>query len=229
VGGRVRNRDRWEERDDELRKIGQDFFDLLVEARPEFAAIVDDRMRPVDLRSESILGSSTTLKAIAGAYHLARRAGFSSGDLVAGLGGIDFRPNNSLWQRIGFVSPGKATPNARLQEVKAASDAIADLIIPDAVPEAPEPYLQTGTDGKYALLTEWLESQTDPARDLTFGEIERVLGFGLPPSARRHAAHWYSYDGSAVARAIMDAGWRARDLDLGAERVTLYCESPRSG
>jgi DNA sulfur modification protein DndB len=229
VGGRVRNRDRWEERDDELLAIGQDFLDLLVTARPEFAAIAEDEMRPVDLRSESIIGSSTTLRAIAGAYHQARKLGFSSGDLVDGLAAIDFRPSNPLWQRIGFVSPGKGTPNARLQEVKAASDAIADLIMPNDAPDAPEPYPAAAVDGKYAALTEWLGSRSEPAVDVSFAEVERVLGFGLPPSARRHPAHWYSYEGSAVARAIMDAGWRARDLDVGAERVTLFREGPTSG
>jgi DNA sulfur modification protein DndB len=229
VGGRNRNKERWDERDDELYRIGEEFFDLLVESRNEFQAIISEDLRPVDLRPDSILGSSTTLKAIAGAYHLARKDGFSAGDLVNGLAGVNFAPTNRLWHDIGFISPGKSTPNARLQEIKAATDAIARLIIPEEAPDGIEPFLVAGGDGKYAPLKDWLEGQTETPQELTFGQVERILGFGLPPSARRHAAHWYSYDGSAVARAIIDAGWRARDLDIGAERVTLYRDGPVSG
>jgi DNA sulfur modification protein DndB len=125
VGGRVRNRDRWEERDDELWDIGKGFFDLLVDARPEFSSLVDNSRRPGELRGDSILPSSTTLRAIAGAYFLARKQGHNTRDLTRGLAGIDFSPRNEMWHRIGFVTAGKSTPNARLQEVKAATDAIA--------------------------------------------------------------------------------------------------------
>jgi hypothetical protein len=43
----------------------------------------------------------------------------------------------------------------------------------------------------------------------------------LPSSSRRHAAHWHSYEGSAVVRAIQDAGWQTRDLELEGERVAF--------
>lgn len=49
-------------------------------------------------------------------------------------------------------------------------------------------------------------------------EIEELLGFPLLPSARRYPAHWSGYEGSAVARAIADAQWRASP-DLSAETV----------
>ncbi|HEY7449497.1 MAG TPA: DNA sulfur modification protein DndB [Vicinamibacterales bacterium] len=130
VGGRVRNRDRWEDRDDELFKIGTDFFDMLVLARGEFAQIVRGESTAPQVRADSILVSSTTLRAIAGAYFLARRAGFAAGDLVTGLSLLDFSPKNRQWQKIGFVTPGRSTPNARLQEVKAATEMIAGAIIP---------------------------------------------------------------------------------------------------
>lgn len=76
--------------------------------------------------------------------------------------------------------------------------------------------------GKYRPLWEWLRRQTaDPIR-ATFGQIEGVLGFPLPPSSRRHLPHWYGYGGSAVARAIRDAGYRARHVDLDAETVEFH-------
>ncbi len=75
--------------------------------------------------------------------------------------------------------------------------------------------------GKYRPLWLWLRAQTQARVDLSFAEVEAILGFELPPSSRTHPPHWHGYKGSAVARAIIDAGWRSRDLNLTAERVTF--------
>ena len=75
--------------------------------------------------------------------------------------------------------------------------------------------------GKYRPLWEWLRRQTDPVITVTFNDVERVLGFPLPPSSRRHLPHWYGYDNTAVGRAIRDAGWRARNVSLNSETVTF--------
>ena len=76
-------------------------------------------------------------------------------------------------------------------------------------------------DGKYRPLWEYLRGLREPRLRMSFNEIERVLGFPLPPSSRHHQPHWYGYKGSAVARAIIDAGWKAQDLDLAGEQVTF--------
>jgi len=55
----------------------------------------------------------------------------------------------------------------------------------------------------------------------TFAEIEEVIGMPLPPSCRKHPAHWSGYEGSAVARAIRDAGYRAVQVDLVRETFTF--------
>jgi hypothetical protein len=75
--------------------------------------------------------------------------------------------------------------------------------------------------GKYRALARWLASRTDDRVSTTFAQIEEILGFPLPPSCRKHQPHWHSCEGSAVARAIIDAGWVARDVDLGAERISF--------
>lgn len=136
VGGRVRNREKWADRDDDLRTIGTQFFDLLVRARPELQALLDGKSLPSQIRSQSILGSSTTLRAIAGAFFLAQKEGLDAEEMTPGLARIDFSPRNSAWRKVGFVSPGKSTPNARLQEVRAASQAMAKEIIATAVGKA---------------------------------------------------------------------------------------------
>lgn len=95
---------------------------------------------------------------------------------------------------------------------------------------APTERTEGGTrhTGKYRLLWAWLVSSREPRIATTFSEIEEVLGFPLPPSCRRHIPHWHSYEGSAVARAILDAGWRAKDVDLTAERLVLERINARS-
>jgi hypothetical protein len=79
----------------------------------------------------------------------------------------------------------------------------------------------TGHAGKYHRLWAWLRDQPGERVDTTFGEIEEIIGMRLPPSSRKHAAHWHSYEGSAVVRAVHDAGWRARDVSFEREHVTF--------
>jgi hypothetical protein len=74
---------------------------------------------------------------------------------------------------------------------------------------------------KYAALSNWLLGERRDRIEVSFGEIEEVLGFPLPPSSRKYTEHWSGYKGSAVVRAIKDVGWQACDLDLEAERVVL--------
>lgn len=74
---------------------------------------------------------------------------------------------------------------------------------------------------KYAALSAWLVGENRQTIEASFREIEEVLGFPLPVSSRRYVAHWHGYKGSAVVRAIKDAGWHARNVDLAAERLVL--------
>lgn len=125
---------------DELLSVGSEFFDLLGDSRPEFekAALLgeeyDDGELAVamkELRESSILFSTTTLRAIAGAVHLAmtETGATDPRSFGRGLAAIDFAPSAKLFQDSGFVTPGKSTPNARNQEVLAATHAIKDAII----------------------------------------------------------------------------------------------------
>lgn len=76
--------------------------------------------------------------------------------------------------------------------------------------------------GKYKPLFDYLRKHDREGRlMMTFKQIEHILGFPLPPSSRKHLPHWHSYEGSAVVRAIHDAGWRAHNVDLQAEHVEL--------
>ena len=76
--------------------------------------------------------------------------------------------------------------------------------------------------GKYRGLWEWLRRQESDVITARFSEIEGVLGFPLPPSSRRYLPHWYGYEGSAVARAIRDAGFKARKVRLDTETGIVF-------
>ena len=56
---------------------------------------------------------------------------------------------------------------------------------------------------------------------MTFGDIERVLGVPLPPSASKHPAWWANQTtGPRVeCSSWMDAGYATQRLDLNARTV----------
>jgi hypothetical protein len=57
---------------------------------------------------------------------------------------------------------------------------------------------------------------------MRFGEIEALLGFPLPRSARTYREWWANTGGTHVqATAWLQAGWRATQVDLDQERVVF--------
>jgi hypothetical protein len=75
--------------------------------------------------------------------------------------------------------------------------------------------------GKYRDLWLTLRNRDDDEWATTFSEIEDVLGFSLPKSARKYLPAWYGAKGSAVARAITDAGWRASSVNIKDETLVF--------
>jgi hypothetical protein len=73
---------------------------------------------------------------------------------------------------------------------------------------------------KYSALRRQLEREASPSVEMTFDEVDDLVG-GLPASARRYSAWWSNErEGRHVqARAWMDAGWRVENVDLTAETV----------
>jgi hypothetical protein len=73
---------------------------------------------------------------------------------------------------------------------------------------------------KYNPLSRHFRDLGGQAWHATFEDIERILGFQLPNSARAHQAWWAnSADPMPQKRAWLDAGWRTRDLNLSAGHV----------
>lgn len=80
--------------------------------------------------------------------------------------------------------------------------------------------------GRYRSLSEWLRRQDGEPIHLTFEELEQLIGITLPEPCHHHVSPWKSYQDSVVARAIVDAGWYAREIDLGAKAIVLQPEPP---
>jgi hypothetical protein len=75
---------------------------------------------------------------------------------------------------------------------------------------------------KYEPLRKWLTRASGDRVRLSFREIESILGFRLPDSARALAQWWANTRGSHVqAGAWMEAGWRARHIDVPGEEVSF--------
>lgn len=80
---------------------------------------------------------------------------------------------------------------------------------------------------KYTPLQRFLESRPATEVAMTFEEVERVLGFALPDSARNYAAWWSNNTGTHVGvKAWRDIGWKTSRVSLGDERVTFVREQP---
>ncbi len=80
----------------------------------------------------------------------------------------------------------------------------------------------TAPTSKYAPLQMHLSGvpHSESYLQLSFAEIEQIIGDRLPPSAANHREWWSNHAGSHVqARAWLEAGWEADSVDRGAQMV----------
>jgi len=77
--------------------------------------------------------------------------------------------------------------------------------------------------GKYEPLARRLDAEAELEWTVSFSELERLLGFPLPASARRYRAWWGNQTGAghSQARGWQDAGWQVWKVELDAHRVTF--------
>ena len=80
---------------------------------------------------------------------------------------------------------------------------------------------------KYLPIAEFLESRPVSEWRASFQEIESILGFPLPRSARDHPAWWANNPGGhSHCLAWLEAGWKTEQVDLEAEKVTFRKVKP---
>ena len=81
---------------------------------------------------------------------------------------------------------------------------------------------------KYDPLAHKLRSIVGDRVRFSFAEIEAILRFRLPDSARRYAPWWANTGGSHVqAESWMSAGWRTCDVDVPQSMVSFERVEPR--
>lgn len=76
---------------------------------------------------------------------------------------------------------------------------------------------------KYSTLGHRLAAKGLARVTLTFEEVESLLGFSLPRSARLYPAWWANVTGGSHSHAQgwLAAGFETRDLDLGRRKITF--------
>jgi antitoxin HicB len=87
-----------------------------------------------------------------------------------------------------------------------------------------KPGYNTAPIGKYAPLQMHLNGlpRSEGRAQLSFAEIERIIGDKLPSSAHNHRAWWSNHAGSHVqARAWLEAGWEVDGVDQEAQTVSF--------
>lgn len=85
-------------------------------------------------------------------------------------------------------------------------------------------YRQMAARGKYQGLYTHLSGLATPEWRTTFSEIESVIGFALPASARLHRPWWSNQaggNGHSQALAWGAAGWETAEVDMVAETLLL--------
>ena len=88
------------------------------------------------------------------------------------------------------------------------------------VTDQDQKYREMAIRTKYRTLYTYLcELQTQEWR-ASFREIESIIGFDLPRSARRHRA-WWANEGHSHALAWSAAGWETAEVDMGSETLLL--------
>ena len=85
-------------------------------------------------------------------------------------------------------------------------------------------YKRLAERGKYALLYLRLSHLSNDEWKTTFGEIEAILGFSLPLSARLYRPWWANQsrgNGHSQALAWGEAGWKTAEIDMEGETVVF--------
>ena len=73
---------------------------------------------------------------------------------------------------------------------------------------------------KYMPLEMYLSGLAEPEASMSFADVERVLGFALPPAARRYRAWWSNNPtNSAITNAWLGAGFRSAQVDMARQTL----------
>ena len=125
LDGRVGRRLEDELREDALVNDTNNFLDVMVESFEPLAAVADGKISPEELRKDSLLGSTSMLRVLAGVYHVLHKKGWDDeriGEYFSLLDPEMFGPlhEDSRWiSELGgdIFSVGALAPKARRQDL----------------------------------------------------------------------------------------------------------------
>ena len=92
-------------------------------------------------------------------------------------------------------------------------------------------YREMAIRGKYQRLYRRLCGLEAQEWRTSFNEIESIIGFELPPSARLHRPWWANQSsgaGHSQALAWSVAGWETADVDMDAETLLFRRKRPEA-
>jgi hypothetical protein len=116
----------------------KDFLDLLIASFDDLDDLVNGVTTPIELRSRSMLGSVTMLRALAATYHelttpsagvrVLSRAEIEEyfRKLAASLSRVPVEESDAMWFGTGAFAVGAMAPSARSQDFKALVDALVN-------------------------------------------------------------------------------------------------------
>ena len=94
-----------------------------------------------------------------------------------------------------------------------------ELEIGNNKPTVPEKKSNSGQ--KYRALTNFLKKSETERIELSFCQIEDLIGFELSPSARNNRANWANSTSQSLACSWLKAGYKTVEVDLSRERVVF--------
>lgn len=74
---------------------------------------------------------------------------------------------------------------------------------------------------KYRFLSEYLSSSNQKAVTLSFSEIEKILQFSLPNSARNHRPFWANTTTHSIALSWLSVGYETVSVNMKSEIVVF--------
>ena len=109
-----------------------------------------------------------------------------------------------------------------LDRIKALEDQIKELN-GKTLSEQPSQndITQMKASKKYRRLSELLDGSDSKSVTLTFNEIEKIVGFTLPESAREHRAFWANTTTHSIALSWLSVGYKTVDVDIINEIIVF--------
>ena len=114
-----------------------------------------------------------------------------------------------------------------LERIKVLEEKVKELEcggVPMSVAEGSQKPSSGKVSVKYRKLAEYLQSSGEAQVVLSYAEIERILGFALPATAKEYKnSFWANTTTHSYASSWMAIGYRAH-VDVENDEVTFYKE-----